>query len=112
MQIVEIVKNMHNIEVPHSVALIMLGILATVAVAYIAIAISTNKNKIDLFKYGGHLIAGMFLGGGLGLGLALVSKLKFGEFWELLPTLAGCVLGGFVASYVYAYRRSRANKRP
>jgi len=100
---------MHNIEVPNSIALIMLGILATVATVYIVTAIRTDKNKKDLIKYCGHLIVGMVIGGGVGLGLALASNLHFGEFWELGPTFAGCVLGGLAASYIYARKKDRAN---
>jgi prolipoprotein diacylglyceryltransferase len=106
---VRLIKKMHNIEVPNSVAFIMLGILATVAAVYTATTIVSNKHKKDLFKYGGYLIGGMVVGGGLGLGVALASNLNLGEFWELGATLAGCILGGFVASYVYARRRSRVN---
>ena len=101
---------MHNIEVPNSVALIMLGILAIVAASYTFTGIRTDKNRKDLSKYSGILIIGMVVGGAIGLGLALASKLQFGEFWEFWPTLGGCVLGGFIASYVYARKGRKTNK--
>jgi len=80
----------------------MLGILATVAAVYTTIAFKRSKDKKDVMKYGGHLISGMALGGGIGLGIAVVSNLNFGEFWELWPTLGGCFLGGLAGSWKYA----------
>ena len=98
---------MQNIEVPNSIGLAMLGILATVAAAYTATALRRNKDNKDLLKYGGHLIAGMALGGGIGLGIAVISNLNFGEFWEFLPTLGGSILGGLAGSWKYARELTR-----
>ena len=98
---------MHNIEVPNSIALMMLGILATVALVYTVIAFRRSKDKKELVRYGGHLISGMVLGGGIGFGIAVISGLHLGEFWELGPMFGGSILGGLAASWIYARKLTK-----
>jgi len=49
---------MHNVEVPDSVALVMLGILVTVAAIYTATAIRSDSKKKEVIECNGHLIVG------------------------------------------------------